>query len=234
MLRLDLETIVPQDKEQEEALRVVLQMASMRRKPRVQCSVADCGKSFSTRYNLRVHQRVHTGDKPFSCTTCGKKFRWSSCLRGHLNSQHGRQRENKGSSRYEEEEVKRTAVVENEWNKFGCDWLASAAELATQNQSKKGDPSQAQGFLGEELEAISVCSDQPLISGEDTALGGNTEVGNGAWFVTENAVFEEILRSDVISGLNTPEDSRHISSQDTQLDFTSVDSFLYFLDDRGS
>ncbi|KAM5296567.1 zinc finger protein 587B-like isoform 5-T8 [Glossophaga mutica] len=42
-----------------------------------------CGKCFPYNYVLR-HQRVHTGEKPYECSECGKLFRWRS---GFLNHQ---------------------------------------------------------------------------------------------------------------------------------------------------
>ncbi|KAK1794887.1 hypothetical protein P4O66_010086 [Electrophorus voltai] len=46
---------------------------------RHQC--CQCGKSFSQAKDLAVHQRVHTGEKPYKCSQCEKKFRQI----GHLN-----------------------------------------------------------------------------------------------------------------------------------------------------
>ncbi|XP_075972346.1 uncharacterized protein LOC142974083 isoform X2 [Anticarsia gemmatalis] len=52
----------------------------------------DCGKAFYTVTALKIHRRVHNGDRPYKCEVCGRDFRQWSDLKYHKASIHSNQK----------------------------------------------------------------------------------------------------------------------------------------------
>lgn len=60
------------------------------RAPRFKCD--ECGKFLASKSSLLIHSRLHTDEKNFACTFCGKLFRYSTGLRLHTRYQHTNER----------------------------------------------------------------------------------------------------------------------------------------------
>ena len=53
------------------------------RRPEKPHLCSECGKSFTRRFNLKLHEKLHTGERPHSCPECGLSFTSTSHLMVH-------------------------------------------------------------------------------------------------------------------------------------------------------
>lgn len=56
-----------------------------------------CPFSTKTKWNLRIHERIHTGAQPYECRVCQQKFTTASNIAKHMRNIHENQKTNKVS-----------------------------------------------------------------------------------------------------------------------------------------
>lgn len=74
----------PQQQQQQTSSVVVVDENAALRK--FKCPEASCGKAFKFKHHLKEHIRIHSGEKPFECPHCLKRFSHSGSYSSHMTS----------------------------------------------------------------------------------------------------------------------------------------------------
>lgn len=117
-----------------------------------------CGQLYSRLDNLRVHQRMHSGEMPFKCKFCGQPFRWVGALRSHEGS-HTRNSNFAGNTRDHHRSVSGTNLPKSNPKSKSSSSSRSTSKYGGERKKESSRPSGGRNERSHPLPSMITLSD---------------------------------------------------------------------------